>query len=182
MNPAAGIGSLLISSAAVVVCWVNHTGAHGFLLRDFFAFSLLLLQQQLSKRLPDAEQRPPQPVQDAAIIVGIGSLWYWVQLWVHYHFCNAGPGSAECAAVTVSWSILGVVVFCIGLFWRERMYRLLGFVILGASVARAVMLSAGEVHALVRSLSFSAIGAALLVTGFLCVAFRERLRERPGAG
>ena len=177
------------------MCWRFHLGQDGFLVRDLLAFTLLLLGQQLSKWLLDGPSRPPQAMQDMMIIVGIGSLWQWVHLWVWHHwgadwwlvkwpdFALVDSASwinfASSPIVTISWAVLGVVVFAIGFVFKERMYRNLGLVILGAGVARAFLVDAQQLGSAGRFLSFFILGGALLLLGF---AYHRRSITDGGLG
>ena len=73
---------------------------------------------------------------------------------------------ASSPIVTISWAVLGVVVFAIGFVFKERMYRNLGLIILGAGVARAFLVDAQQLGTAGRFLSFFILGGALLLLGF----------------
>jgi len=115
-------GSLAFTIAAVLVAWMGDAGAHGFHLQDLLAFALLFVQQQLSKPfLPSPE------LQNLAMTLGIVTLWRWVSLWSAWHFGRT--------SFTIDWALLGLVVFLIGVFFREPMYRWLGWGLLIAATS-----------------------------------------------
>jgi hypothetical protein len=146
------LGSLVFTTAAVLVAWIGHVGGRGFHFQDLLAFALLLLEQQLSKPL-----LPSPDLQNLAMSLGIVTLWRWVSLWSSWHFGGA--------STTIAWALLGLVVFLIGLLFREPMYRWLGWGLLIAATLRVVLVdihdSAGAVV-----LDLAVIGSIMLVAAF----------------
>jgi hypothetical protein len=145
-------GSLAFTVAAVLVAWIGHVGAQGFHLRDLIAFALLLMQQQLSKPL-----LPSPDLQNLAMTLGIVTLWRWVSLWSGWHFGGS--------SLTIAWALLGLVVFLIGVFFRERMYRWLGWALLIAATFRVFLVDLHYAHGLVV-LNLAVIGTVMLVAAF----------------
>ena len=163
------LGSLAFTSAAVLVAWIGHIGARGFHFQDLLTFALLLLQQQLSKPL-----LPSPDLQNLAMSLGIVTLWRWVSLWSPWHF--------GMASITIAWALLGLVVFLIGLFFREPMYRWLGWGLLIAATLRVVLVDIQNSAAVVV-LDFAIIGIIMLVAAFsesaLFVRFLRLARLAP---
>jgi hypothetical protein len=151
-DKAAMLGSLAFTTAAVLVIWTTDGGSRGFHLQDLIAFALLLLQQQLSKPLV-----PSPDIQNAAMSIGIVTLWRWVSLWSGWHF---GP-----ASLTIAWAVLGLTVFMIGIFFRETMYRRLGWGLLIAGVFRVLLVDS---QAAGRSVIFhlAIVGIIMLLATF----------------
>ena len=145
-------GSLAFTTAAVLVAWMGDAGAHGFHLQDLLAFALLLLQQQLSKPL-----LPSPELQNLAMTLGIVTLWRWVSLWSAWHF---GGGS-----LTIAWALLGLVVFLIGVFFREPMYRWLGWGLLIAATFRVLLVDIHYAGGAV-ALQLAIVGSIMLVAAF----------------
>jgi hypothetical protein len=163
-NDAAVIfGSLALTVAAVVVAWMTYTGVHGFRMRDLIAFALLLIQQQLSKKLLSRELAAPE-LQNPAIAIGIVTLWRWVSLWSEYHF---GP-----ASLTIAWSLLGLVVFVIGVIWNEPMYCRMSWLLVVMAILHAAVVDLHQAGLLRTSLNLAAVGIVMLIT----VGFRSRSR------
>jgi hypothetical protein len=145
-------GSLAFTTAAVLVAWIGHAGARGFHLQDLLAFALLLLQQQLSKAL-----LPSPDLQNLAMTLGIVTLWRWVSLWSAWHF--------GAASLTIAWALLGLVVFLIGVFFREPMYRWLGWGLLIAATFRVLLVDIHHAGG-AAVLNLAVIGAIMLIAAF----------------
>jgi len=145
-------GSLAFTTAAVLVSWMGNTGAHGFHFQDLLAFGLLLLQQQLSKPL-----LPSSELQSLAMTLGIVTLWRWVSLWSAWHFGGS--------SLTIAWGLLGLVVFLIGVFFREPVYRWLGWGLLIAATLRVLLVDIHYAGGAV-ALHLAVVGSIMLVAGF----------------
>jgi len=145
-------GSLAFTTAAVLVAWMGDAGAHGFHLQDLLAFALLLLQQQLSKPL-----LPSPELQNLAMTLGIVTLWRWVSLWSAWHFGGT--------SLTIAWALLGLVVFLIGVFFREPMYRWLGWGLLIAATFRVLLVDIHYAGGAV-ALQLAIVGSIMLVAAF----------------
>ena len=145
-------GSLAFTTAAVLVAWMGDAGAHGFHLQDLLAFALLLLQQQLSKPL-----LPSPELQNLAMTLGIVTLWRWVSLWSAWHF--------GATSLTIAWALLGLVVFLIGVFFREPMYRWLGWGLLIAATFRVLLVDIHYAGGAV-ALQLAIVGSIMLVAAF----------------
>jgi hypothetical protein len=154
-------GSLAFTTAAVLVAWIADVGARGFHLWDLLAFALLLLQQQLSKQL-----LPSPDLQNLAMSLGIVTLWRWVSLWSAWHF-----GSTS---LTIAWAILGLVVFMIGVFFREQMYRWLGWALLIAATLRVLLVDTSYAGGTI-ALHLAIIGSVMLVATFFDRALLARI-------
>jgi len=142
-------GSLAFTTAAVLVAWMGDAGAHGFHLQDLLAFALLLLQQQLSKPL-----LPSPELQNLAMTLGIVTLWRWVSLWSAWHFGGT--------SLTIAWALLGLVVVLIGVFFREPMYRWLGWGLLVAATFRVLLVDIHYAGGAV-ALQLAIVGGIMLV-------------------
>jgi hypothetical protein len=155
------LGCLAFTTAAVLVAWIADVGARGFHLWDLLAFALLLGQQQLSKPL-----LPSPDLQNLAMSLGIVTLWRWVSLWSVFHF---GP-----ASLTIAWALLGLVVFMIGVFFREQMYRWLGWALLIAATLRVLFVDLRYAGGTI-ALHLAIIGSVMLVATFVDRALLSRI-------
>jgi uncharacterized membrane protein len=79
--------------------------------------------------------------------------------------------------LTVSWSLLALVVLGGGFALRERIYRLLGLVILAGAIGRIFCIDVWQLETIYRILSFLVLGAVLLALGFLYNRFADALRR-----
>jgi hypothetical protein len=145
-------GSLAFTIAAVVVAWMSDAGAHGFHFQDLLAFALLLLQQQLSKPL-----LPSPDLQNLAMSLGIVTLWRWMSFWSAFYFGTT--------FLTIAWALLGLVVFLIGVFFREPMYRLLGWGLLIAATLRVLLVDTRYAGGVI-ALHLAVVGSIMLVAAF----------------
>lgn len=161
-------GSLAFTTAAVLLAWIGHAGARGFHLQDLLAFALLLMQQQLSKPL-----LPSADLQNLAMTLGIVTLWRWVSLWSAWHF--------GAASLTIAWALLGLVVFVIGVFFRETMYRWLGWGLLIAATFRVLLVDIHHAGGAV-ALNLAVIGSVMLAATFLNRALFPPFFRVPNSG
>lgn len=117
---------------------------------------------------------PERYVQDArvhtgAILVGSLSLWLFVSRWV----LETQSGFY----LTASWSVLALLVFSLGFFFREKVYRWLGLGILACALGRVVIFDVWRLQTVYRILSFLALGIVLLVLGYMYSRFQEKIRQ-----
>ena len=89
--------------------------------------------------------------------LGIVTLWRWVSLWSVW---NLGGTS-----LTIAWGLLGLVVFLIGVFFRESMYRWLGWGLLIAATFRVLLVDIHYAGGAV-ALHLAVVGSIMLVAAF----------------
>lgn len=161
-------GSLAFTTAAVLVAWIGDAGSRGFHLQDLVAFALLLLQQQLSKPL-----LPLPDLQNLAMTLGIVTLWRWVSLWSAWHF--------GAISLTIAWALLGLVVYFIGVFFRESMYRWLGWGLLLAATFHVLLVDTHYAGGVIV-FHFAVVGSVMLVAAFFDRALFARIlgEAKPG--
>ena len=106
--------------------------------------------------------------------LGIITLWRWVSLWSVWHF--------DAISLTIAWALLGLLVYFIGLFFREPMYRWLGWGLLIAATFHVLLVDT-HFAAGVVVFHFAVVGSAMLVAAFSDRALFARLfgGVRPGA-
>jgi hypothetical protein len=156
-EPVTLFSSVAFSGAAVIVAWTTSAGARGFHLLDLVAFALLLGQQQLSKRLLTGPATSPY-VQNPGMVIGIVTLWRWVSLWSEYHFGGA--------SLTIAWALLGLIVFVIGLLFREPAYRWLGWSLLIVATVRVSIFDSRAAGVLRTALNLAVVGVTMLIAVF----------------
>ena len=134
------------------------------------AILLLLAQQRAARLLP---QRYPltEPIHTAAIIVGGGSVWLFLSKWV-----TLKAGGFD-FFLTAAWAGLALAIFAAGFACRERIYRWHGLAVLACAIARVCILDVWKLELLYRILSFMALGAVLLVLGFIYNKYEEKIKE-----
>lgn len=79
--------------------------------------------------------------------------------------------------MTMTWAGFAVAMFAAGIFLRERFYRWFGLAVLATSVGRVVLVDVWKEETIYRVLTFMALGAALLVVGFIYNKYQEKLRQ-----
>lgn len=127
-------GSIVCALGAVAAFWMTWGGVHGFRLRDLLAFLLLLMFGQLLRR----KNLLPDELQSIGIVLGLAAVTQWVENWCHFHH-PALPTS-------VVWATVAAIVVCAGWWFHERLFRLLGWVLLLAALGRVVWMDLIESH------------------------------------
>lgn len=79
--------------------------------------------------------------------------------------------------VTVSWGLLGVIVFLFALWVKERSYRLAGLVLLLLCVGKILIVDIWGLSASDRYITLIVLGLALLLVSFLYSRHREAIRQ-----
>jgi uncharacterized membrane protein len=79
--------------------------------------------------------------------------------------------------LTLSWCLLGVLVFLLALAVGERSYRLGGMAVLLLGVAKLVCFDVWQLEETARYLSLIGVGIALLGVSFLYSRYAERIKE-----
>ncbi len=79
--------------------------------------------------------------------------------------------------LTASWTLLGLLVFAVGWFLRERIYRLLSLVVVASSLARLLAIEVWSLEPVARIITFILTGVALLSLGFIYTRYQDKLRR-----
>lgn len=79
--------------------------------------------------------------------------------------------------VTVSWGLLGVVVFLFALWVKERSYRLAGLALLLLCVGKILLVDIWQLGLSDRYITLIVLGLALLLVSFLYSRYREAIRQ-----
>jgi uncharacterized membrane protein len=82
------------------------------------------------------------------------------------------------AAVSAFWGVLGLAALYVGLKRHSTYVRLAGFALFGGSLVKIFVYDLSELSSITRALSFLAVGAVLLLGGFLYQRLGSQLDER----
>lgn len=154
----------------VARCWYPMDGAERVYLPNVAALLVLLAQQRFARRLPE-RYRVPSETHAVAIILGGVSLWFLLSRWIIDR-----PGEFY-LTLTAGWAVLALLLFVVGMAWRERMYRWLGLTILAGALGRVVFIEVWKLKTIYIILSLMALGIVLLVLGFIYNKYQEKIRE-----
>jgi uncharacterized membrane protein len=158
----------VFSAIGFSVLWSQAESPLIVYLPNLVAILVAMAQQQAARRRADRFELP-EPAHSVAMIVGGCSLGLLVSRWV---LLQSGG-----FYLTVAWAASALVIFAAGFGLRERIYRWLGLAVLGCALGRVVVYDVWKLETLHRILSFMALGAVLLVLGFLYNKYQERIRQ-----
>jgi hypothetical protein len=153
--------------------WYPMDGAERVYLPNLFALLLLLAQQRFARRLPE-RYRVPSQAHAVAIVLGGVSLWFLLSRWIVEIVERSGDFYLT---LTAGWAVLALLLFIVGMAWRERMHRWLGLTILAGALGRVVFIEVWKLETIYKILSFMALGIVLLVLGFIYNKYQEKIRE-----
>ncbi|MBX7245630.1 MAG: DUF2339 domain-containing protein [Candidatus Sumerlaeaceae bacterium] len=132
-----------------------------FLPRLMFSLSLLWGGQCMSK----SGHKPGEAVLETAGQVLLAAL-ILLEL-------DRWAGSAQVinhrmalALVSAAWALQALALIWVGLLWRCRLRRILGFVLFGIVVAKVLLVDTSELERVYRIVSFVASGLLLMVAGY----------------
>lgn len=100
-------------------------------------------------------------------MAGISLLALWYQL-------TQDAGSQNPAAL---WAVTGTVFLLIGLFFKSRVFRLTGLVVLAGSLGHLMLVDLVKLEPLPRILSFMTLGFGFLGLGFVYNRWQDRLKQ-----
>lgn len=75
------------------------------------------------------------------------------------------------------WAASGTIMLVTGLFLKSRCFRLIGLIILAASLGHLMLIDLVKLDPLPRILSFMTLGAGLLGLGFVYNRWQDRLKQ-----
>ena len=83
-------------------------------------------------------------------------------------------------AVSALWGALGLALLYVGLTRRRRALRLGGFVLFAVSLGKLFLYDLSQLSSITRALSFLAVGAVLLLGGFLTQRLTAQIEDGSG--
>jgi len=167
-SPGALWASGVFSVAGFLGFWNDADSSRIVYLPSLLAILFVMAQQQAARRLA-TRVNLPESAHNGAMLAGGCSLGLLVSRWV---LLQSGG-----FYLTAAWAALALAIFTAGFLLRERMYRWLGLGVLGISLGRVVFYDVWKLETLQRILSFMALGAVLLVLGFLYNKYQERIKQ-----
>ena len=136
---------------------------------DIEGFIMILLAQQIGKRQLKNYIYFQFPTQLILSLLGVFGLWLLLGRMVISLYTED--------LLTMSWSLWSFIVLGMGFLLKERIYRILGLLILSVSIARLFCIDIWQLETIYRILSFLALGIMLLMLGFLYNRFSDWIRK-----
>lgn len=160
--------SVPYTAVALCLLWFPVFGTPMVYWPNLFALLVLVTEQRLARRF--ALRVPIPPVAHTVAILSVAvSFWLYVSRWV-LEFAGG-------FYLTVSWSALALILFVMGMTFRERIYRWTGLGVLGFALGRVILFDVWKLGTVNRMLSFLALGVVLLVLGFVYNRYQEKIRQ-----
>jgi len=153
--------------AALTLLWLREDLVMDIYWPNLLSLLALLVMQRIlrgqSARLLLAEN-----IHGSIILLAGVSLWRFLSCWT--------AQVASGFSVTLTWAAFAVGMFAAGILLHERFLRWFGLSVLAAAVGRVVLVDVWKEQTGYRVLTFLALGAALLVVGFIYNKFQEKIR------
>jgi len=168
-NAGALAGAGVFAVTALIALWTGNGLAMNLYWPDLAALLGLFAMQQVLRRRP-ANAAVAEELHAAVVGVAGLSLWRWISCW-------AATLSAGDFVLTITWAGLALGLFLAGMGVRERWLRWSGLFLLAAAAGRVVLVDVWKQETIYRVLTFMALGAALVVIGFLYNRYQDKFRE-----
>jgi uncharacterized membrane protein len=136
---------------------------------DFMALILVLGIQQAGKKWLSCSVYFPAEIQAALAVAALGGLWFQSSRWVW-------DGSSP-VAITVVWAVLAFAALGAGFLLRERIYRLMGLLILAIAVGHVFFVDVWKLGQLAGILGIIGLALVLLALGFIYNRFAEQIKK-----
>jgi uncharacterized membrane protein len=136
---------------------------------DFLALILVLAVQQAGKKWLSGTPYFPAGAQATLAVAALGGIWFQASRWVW-----DGSGTV---AVTVIWAGLAFAALGAGFLLRERIYRLMGLLILAVAVGHVFFVDVWKLGQLAGILGILGLAVVLLALGFLYNRFAEEIKK-----
>ncbi len=138
--------------------------------QSFVAILVLLGAQQLSRRY-DKTLGVPRPAHRTVIVAGGVALFLWLSIGVS----DLIPGDLA-GLRSITWGVLAVAYFLLGLGLKERTYRRMGLVTLGVALLSLVPII-WQMSTQLKIASFFVLGLVFVGLGFIYNHYKEQIRK-----
>jgi hypothetical protein len=156
------------AAASLTLLWLREDLVMDIYWPNLLSLLALLVMQQIlrgqSARLQLAEN-----IHGSIILLAGVSLWRFLSCWT--------AQSVSGFSITTTWAAFAVGIFAAGIVLHERFLRWFGLSVLAAAVGRVVLVDVWKEQTGHRVLTFLALGAALLLVGFIYSKFQEKIRQ-----
>lgn len=136
---------------------------------DFLALVLLLGLHQAGKRLLAGTGLFPAEVQASLAVAALLGLWYQSSRWAWESPSGIAP--------TIVWAFLAFVALGAGFLLRERIYRLMGLLILAVAVGHVFFVDVWKMGQFAGILGIIGLALVLLALGFIYNRFAEQIKK-----
>ncbi len=136
---------------------------------DFLALILLLGLHQAGKKLLAGTGLFPVEAQGCLAVAALLGLWYQSSRWAWE--------SPTGIAVTVVWALLAFAALGAGFLLRERVYRLMGLLILAVAVGHVFFVDVWKMGQFAGILGIIGLAVVLLALGFIYNRFAEQIKK-----
>jgi len=133
-----------------------------------------LFAVQQSARHGELEKKLPAWIHQALILIGGALLFIWLSMKVSNIVSEMEMGGH--GARTITWSLLAVVYFGLGLGLKERWYRLMGLGTLAIALVSLAPIIWG-MSTPMKIASFFVMGGVFLGLGFVYTRYRDQLKK-----
>jgi hypothetical protein len=161
------VAAAVLAVAGMLQFWLQNRALVVYV-PNLLAILLFLSAQQAGRRWPERFQMEPH-WHNLMIVLGGLMVWHLTSAWVQ----TVSGGFF----LVMAWTAVALVLFLAGFALRERVYRWVGLGVLGCAMGRVVLLDVWKLEVIYRTLSFLALGMALLVLGFLYNRYQDRIRQ-----
>ncbi len=141
--------------------------------KSLVAIVALFGVQQLGRRLA-VDEKVPDRIHQWLILVGGALLFIWLSIKVSNIVSEMEMGGH--GARTITWSLLAVVYFGLGLGLKERWYRLMGLGTLAIALVSLAPIIWG-MSTPMKIASFFVMGGVFLGLGFVYTRFKEQIKN-----
>jgi uncharacterized membrane protein len=164
------LGHAAVLVAVGAFCYLDHiaggTAGSG---PDFLALLALLFFQQAGRRWLAKTGWFPAEMQAGLAIAALGGLWFQSSRWAW--------DSSSGLAVTVVWALLAFGALGAGFLLRERVYRLMGLLILAVAVGHVFFVDVWKMGQVAGILGIIGLAVVLLALGFIYNRFADQIRK-----
>ncbi len=136
---------------------------------DFLALVLLLGLHQAGKKLLAGTGLFPTEVQGALAVAALLGLWYESSRWAWESPSGIAP--------TIVWALLAFAALGTGFLLRERVYRLMGLLILAVAVGHVFFVDVWKMGQFAGILGIIGLALVLLALGFIYNRFAEQIKK-----